>query len=105
MRKTVIPIITLYMFIGCGSMTKGKAAAESAVTRFHQQLNADADNQIKLTAEGGVNSDVFPRSTRFDFQSPIFVRLSPFSLPSLLHTARFAPPRAAGNDFPKADKQ
>jgi hypothetical protein len=46
MRKALIPIITLFMFIGCASMTKGKAAAESAVTRFHQQLNGEQYDEI-----------------------------------------------------------
>ena len=46
MRKIVIPIITVFIFIGCASMTKGKAAAESAVTRFHQQLNGQQYDEI-----------------------------------------------------------
>jgi hypothetical protein len=46
MRNTVIPIVTLFMFIGCASLTKGKGAAESAVNRFHQQLNAEQYGEI-----------------------------------------------------------
>jgi hypothetical protein len=34
------------MFIGCASLTKGKGAAESAVNRFHQQLNAEKYGEI-----------------------------------------------------------
>jgi uncharacterized protein YcfL len=46
MNKIVILIVTLFMLIGCASLTKGKGAAESAVNRFHQQLNAEQYDEI-----------------------------------------------------------
>lgn len=46
MSKIVILIVTLFMFVGCASLTKGKGAAESAVNRFHQQLNTEQYDEI-----------------------------------------------------------
>ena len=51
MRNRVILIVTLLMFIGCASLTKGKGAAESAVNRFHQQLNAEQYGEIYAQAD------------------------------------------------------
>jgi hypothetical protein len=48
-----------------------------------------------------VNSDAFSRSTRFDFLSPSFARLSPSCLSYLLHAARSEAARAVGEYFPK----
>jgi hypothetical protein len=51
MRNTVALIVTLFMFIACASLTKGKGAAESAVNRFHQQLNAEKYGEIYAQAD------------------------------------------------------
>ncbi len=61
MRNTIIPIVTLFMLIGCASLTKGKGAAESAVNRIHQQLNAEQYGEIYAQSDqkfrGAVKED------------------------------------------------
>jgi hypothetical protein len=40
-------IVGLFLFIsGCGGLTKGKPAAEAAISRFHQQMNEGRFEEI-----------------------------------------------------------
>jgi hypothetical protein len=45
--RIIIALISLSLaFSGCASLTKGKGEAENAVSRFHQQLNAEQYDEI-----------------------------------------------------------
>jgi hypothetical protein len=45
--RIIIALISLSLaFSGCASLTKGKGEAESAVSRFHQQLNSEQYDEI-----------------------------------------------------------
>jgi len=52
MKQIVILIVTSVVFIGCAALTKGKGAGESAVKRFHEQLNAEQYDEIYAQADG-----------------------------------------------------
>lgn len=69
MRNTVGLIVTLFMFVACASLTKGKAAAESAANRFHQQINAEKYGEIYTQADDKFRSVVKEAESKALFEA------------------------------------